>query len=110
MVRDVAVEEEVSSQLLAETGSALSLQIERFRGPDDFDVDAIGLRTNNRILHRAVGTGGPEVHIIDRPRAARPSDSPAVWMVAMKHFRPAMDEAEFRRIANVGAWDRGRRV
>src|SRR5262245_47542779 len=110
MVRDVAVEEEVSGQLLAKTGSALGLQIERLRRSDHFDIDAIRLGTNDRILHRSVPRCRPQIHVIDRPRAPRPANGSTVRMVTVEYFRSAMDEAELRRIANVGPWDRRRRV
>src|SRR5262249_25871056 len=110
MMRDVAVEEEVAGQLLAEPGSALGLKIERLGWSDDFNIDTIGLRTDNRILHRAIYRCRPEVHVIDCPRAARPSDGPAVWMVTMEYFRSAMDQPEFGWITHVGTRNRRRRI
>ena len=106
MVRDVAVEEEITSQLLTETGAALRLQVECFGRTDDFDVDPVCLRTNHGILDRAVPRGRPEVHVVDRPRAARPPNGPTMRMVRVEHFRSTVHQAELGRITNVGTGDR----
>ncbi len=110
MVRDVAVEQEIAGQLLAEAGPALRFQVERFGRTDDFDVDAVRLMPDDRILYRTVRAGRPEVHVVDRPRAARPPDGASMRMVAVEHFGPAVDQAELRWIADVGTGNRRGRI
>ncbi len=106
MVRDVAMEEEVTGQLLAETGTALRLEVEGFGRTDDFDVNPVCLRTNHGILDRAVHCGCPEVHVVDRPRAARPPNGSTVGMVRVEDFRSTVHQAELGRIADVGTGNR----
>src|SRR5688572_3389662 len=110
MVGDVTMEEEVSGQLLAQTGSALRLKIERFRGSNDFHVDAVRLGPNHRILHGTVRARGPEIHVIDRPGAPRPPDGAAVGMMTVEHLRSAMNQPELCGVAHVGTWNCRRRI
>ena len=106
MVRDVAVKEKVAGQLLTETGTALCLQVKSLGRPDDFDVDPVCLRTNHGILHRPVHGGRPEIHVVDRPRAAWPPDGSTVGMVRVEHFRSTVDQTELGWIADVGTGNR----
>ncbi len=110
VVRNVAMEEEVAGQLLAETGTALRFQVEGFGRADDFDVNAVRLGADHRILHRTVRAGRPEIHVIDRPRAARPSDRASVRVVAVEHFRSPVDQAELGRVAHIRTGNGRRRV
>ena len=110
MVRHVAVEEEVASQLLAEAGAALRLEVECFGRTDDFHVDPVCLRTNHGILHRPVPCSRPEVHVIDRPRAARPTNGPTVGMVRVEDFRSTVHQTELGRIAHIGTGNRRRGI
>ena len=85
-MRHVAMEQEITGQLLAKTGSALCLQVQRLGRTDNFHINSIGLRADDRILDRTVHRCGPEIHIINGSRAPWPSDRPTMWMMAMEHF------------------------
>ncbi len=110
MVRDVAMEQEVAGELLAQPRAALRLQVQRFRGPDHLHVHTVRLGPDHRVLHRAVLGRMPQGHLVDRTRAPRPANGAAMRMVGMEHLGAAMHQAELRRIAQVAARNRGRGV
>ena len=62
VMRHVAMEEKISGQLLAETGSALRFQIHGLGRSDDFHVDAIRLRPDHGILDGTVLRRMPQRH------------------------------------------------
>src|SRR5262249_50621063 len=43
----------------------------------------------------------PEIHVVDRPRAARPANRSAMRMVRMEDLGAAVNQAEFRGVAHV---------
>jgi hypothetical protein len=48
MVRDVAMEEELTCQVLAPPATAFRLEVQGFSRTDHFDVHTIGLRPDDR--------------------------------------------------------------
>ncbi len=109
MVGDVAMVEELARQMLAAAAAALRLEVERLGGTDDFHVHTVGLRPDDRILHRTVLTHRPEV-VRFGPRAPLPADGPAVRMVGVKYLGSAVNQPPLDRIAQIPAGDRRRNV
>ena len=84
MVRDVAVIEEFAGQVLASAATAFRFKVQCLGRADDFHIDAIGLRPDDRILDRTILTGRPEI-VRFRARAPLPADGSAVRM-GMEYF------------------------
>ena len=103
------MEEKIAGQLLAQPGPALVLQVQRFGRPDHFDVHAIGLGADHRILHRPVLGGRPQFGV-KRPRAPRPANAPAMRVVGMEHLRTAVHNPPLDRIAQVRPRQRRRDI
>ena len=106
---DVAVEQEVPSQPLTQPGPAFRFQVQGLGGADHFHVHAVRFGPDHRILHGPVLTGIPHGHLRS-PRAALPANGAAMRMVGMEHFRSAVHDAELRRIPQITARNRRRRI
>ena len=61
MMRNVAMEQEITCQTLTQSGTALGLQIESFRRSDNFNVNPISRGPYHRIFHRTVPCGCREI-------------------------------------------------
>ena len=111
VMRHVAMEQKVTRQLLTKTGTALGLQVNRFGGANNFNVNAVRRRAHYRVLDRTVVRRRQQV--VDARltlRRTRPADRAAMRMVRMEHFATAVDQAELRRVAHVRPRNRGRGI
>ena len=109
VVSHVAVIEEFAGQVLTATAAAFRLQVQGFRRTDDFDVHPIRLRPDHRVLHRTILAGRPEIVRLGAG-AALPTDGPAVRMVGVEHFGPAVNHTPLHRLPEVTTSNRGGRV
>ena len=80
MMRDVAVIEKLTGQMLTPAATTFRLKVQRFRWTDDFHVHTIGLRSDDRILHRTIRTHGPKIIGLGA-RAPLPPNRPTMRMV-----------------------------
>ncbi len=111
MMRDVAVEQEITRQLLAEPRSALGLQIQRLCGTDHLDIHAVRGGPDHRVFDRAVGGGRQQfLALAVRFGLPQPADRPAVRMVGMEDLPASVHQPVFGGIPHVGPGNRRRHV
>ena len=105
---DVAVVEELSRALLHAARAALDLEVVGLTGARGLGVEA--RRRRQLRLRRLVEAGLLVVERLVGRRVEAPADAAAVHVEDVEHLRARVQDAELRRVAEVGARGRRRRI